>query len=76
MGLEEIGDIGRAKKVMADLKELTDARELCLPDAIKSITSIHKEYDALKKEKGIEFCDQYCPKADSIIQSIHRELNH
>jgi hypothetical protein len=75
MGLEDVEGIERAKKIMTGLRELTEAREICVPDAIKSITSIHKEYDALKKEKGTEFCNEYCPEAFNIIQRVYHELN-
>ena len=71
MGLEEIEGI---KEIRADLKELTEAREITIPDARKSISSIRTKYNALIKENGADYCDKYCPEVPIIINKLCKEL--
>jgi hypothetical protein len=75
MGLEEIEGIEKAKKLMENLKELTEAREICMPDALKAISDIKTEYDALVKEKGIEYCNKNCPGVLTLIKNMYSEFN-
>lgn len=65
----------KVKRIKASLQELIDARELYIPDALKSISNIETEYNALVKENGIDYCTKNCPEVPTLIKSVYRELN-
>jgi hypothetical protein len=68
MGLEEI------EGIRADLKNLTDQRELNIRDALNSISRIKEKYGSLLKEKGKEYCNENCSDIPVQIDKISKEL--
>jgi DNA-directed RNA polymerase subunit F len=74
MRLEEIEGIEKVNKIKAGLKELTEAREINIPEATKILSNIQKEYNALLKKNGEEYCNKNCPDVPNTIKRISTEL--
>lgn len=68
MGLEEI------EGIRADLKELTEQRELNISDAIKTISNIQEKYKALLNKEGEKYCSENCPDIPVKINGLLREF--
>lgn len=68
MGLEDI------EEIRADIRKLREAREVNIPEALKSILNIKEKYNVLLKRNGKEYCNKNCSDIPKEINNLLEEF--
>jgi hypothetical protein len=68
MDLEEI------EGIRAEIRKITEPREINVTEARASLLTLKDRYDALLQEKGKEYCDKNCPDLPININHLITDL--